>query len=128
VNLTLTSHIYFSDLFFCRKSLLTTLKSIHKAGVVHGDVRLANLCVNEEGKAFIIDFSHAKISSSRARMDYEIADLCALLDIKDTPTKQENVVDGKFGVRRSARIKEAAEKKANDKRRTAREARTRRHK
>jgi serine/threonine protein kinase len=40
---------------FCKKSLLATLKSIHKAGVIHGDIRLTNLCVNDAGKAFIID-------------------------------------------------------------------------
>jgi tRNA A-37 threonylcarbamoyl transferase component Bud32 len=52
------------------------LKSIHKAGVIHGDIRLSNLCVNDAGEAFIIDFSHAEKSSSRATMDYMDLRIC----------------------------------------------------
>jgi tRNA A-37 threonylcarbamoyl transferase component Bud32 len=59
-----------------RKSLLAMLKSIHKAGVIHGDIRLSNLCVNDAGEAFIIDFSHAEKSSSRATMDYMDLRIC----------------------------------------------------
>jgi hypothetical protein len=70
-------------------------------------------------EAFITDFSHARKSSSHATMDYEIAELCAHLDIKSTTTKvKEMVVEGSPTVEpiRSTRIREAAARKAaNDK-------------
>jgi serine/threonine protein kinase len=91
---------------FCRKSLLSTLKAIHNAGVVHGDIRLANLCVNQDGQAFIIDFGRSEISSSRARMNREITELCGLLNIRDA-NELPRKVTAQGGLRRSARIKEA---------------------
>ncbi|KAF8230815.1 hypothetical protein L208DRAFT_1473568 [Tricholoma matsutake] len=45
-------------------SLISTLKSIHKAGVLHGDICLANLCATTTGEAFIVNFSHAGKSTS----------------------------------------------------------------
>ncbi len=45
----------------CRDSLilLATLRSIHRADPLHGDIRLPNFCVTPSGEAFIVDFSHA---------------------------------------------------------------------
>ena len=105
------------------------LKSIHKAGVIHGDIRLSNLCVNDAGEAFIIDFSHAEKSSSRATMDYMDLRICVPIWIsKNMTTKGKKVVvEGGPTVefRRSTRIREAAEKAANDKRGISKESRRR---
>ncbi|KAI0281843.1 hypothetical protein BGY98DRAFT_178108 [Russula aff. rugulosa BPL654] len=48
-----------------KDSLLATLTSIHRANILHGDIRLANLCITPSGEAFVLDFSHATESRSR---------------------------------------------------------------
>lgn len=61
-----------------RESLLATLQSIHDAGVLHGDIRLPNLCVLSE-KAYIIDFSHASISDDSDEARSEMLELRKIL-------------------------------------------------
>jgi predicted Ser/Thr protein kinase len=63
----------------CRDSLLATLRSIHRAGILHGDIRLPNLCVTTSGEAFVVDFSHATESRSRKGKAQEIKDLAYIL-------------------------------------------------
>ncbi|KAF8504380.1 hypothetical protein F5888DRAFT_739048 [Russula emetica] len=62
-----------------RDSLLATLRSIHRAGILHGDIRLPNLCVTTSGEAFVVDFSHATENRSRKRKAQEIKDLAYIL-------------------------------------------------
>ena len=99
-----------SDLI-CRTSLLTTLKSIHKAGVIHGDIRLPNICTTTSGEAFIIDFSHARKSTSRSAKACEVKSLCSLLGIEDSEARSKPVLNEEpTGLRRSSRLKQMREK------------------
>jgi len=91
--------------------LLATLRSIHNANILHGDIRLANLCVTPSGDASIIDFSHATESRSEKEKDREFGELTRILD-KHFPTKPAIKDVEKPVLRRSARIKEL-ERKAN---------------
>jgi len=90
------------------------LKSIHKAGVLHGDIRLANFCATTAGEAFIVDFSHAGKSTSKTARAREVAELCHILGVEvNTPRKKpvpENTVEDETGLRRSSRIKILKEK------------------
>jgi hypothetical protein len=77
--------------------------------VLHGDIRLANLCATTAGEAFIVDFSHAGRSTSKTAGAREVAELCHILGVEvDTSRKQavpENTVEDDTGLRRSSRIK-----------------------
>jgi tRNA A-37 threonylcarbamoyl transferase component Bud32 len=65
--------------------LLATLRSIHRANILHGDIRLANLCVTASGEAFVVDFSHATVNPSQKEKAQEIKDLVYILGM-DSPT------------------------------------------
>jgi len=97
-----------------KASLISTLKSIHKAGILHGDIRLANLCATITGEAFIVDFSHAGRSASKTARAREVAELRQILDVEvNTPQKKpvpKNIVRDETGLRRSSRIKNLKEK------------------
>jgi tRNA A-37 threonylcarbamoyl transferase component Bud32 len=85
------------------------LKSIHKAGVVHGDVRLPNLCTTSTEEAFIVDFSHASESRSRDAKKREVKELCQILGIEEGKARAKPAVRStvdETGLRRSSRIKE----------------------
>ena len=75
---------------------------MHRADILHGDIRLSNLCVTASGEAFVVDFSHATNSRSRKEKAQEIKVLAYYLGM-DLPTK--SVV-----IRRSARIKKLERK------------------
>ena len=75
---------------------------MHRADILHGDIRLSNLCVTASGEAFVVDFSHATKSRSRKEKAQEIKVLAFYLGM-DLPT--EPVV-----IRRSARIKKLERK------------------
>ena len=93
----------------CRDSLLATLTSIHRANVLHGDIRLPNLCVTPSGEAFVVDFGHAIESRSRKGKVQEIRELSHILGM-DSPTKPAPKGVEKPVLRRSARIKELEQK------------------
>ncbi len=93
----------------CRESLLATLRSIHGAEILHGDIRLPNLCATPSGEAFIVDFSHATKSRSREEEGQEIRELSHILGM-DSPTKSATEVVEKPVLRRSARIQELQRK------------------
>ncbi|KIM88062.1 hypothetical protein PILCRDRAFT_63060 [Piloderma croceum F 1598] len=59
----------------CR-SALSTLVSIHHAGILHGDIRRENILVSDSGVT-IIDFSHSKQCDDQGAMDIEYARLCS---------------------------------------------------
>ncbi len=56
------------------------LKSIHAAGVAHGDIRSWNLLEDDKGGLFIADFDRAKIHGSRYQMAEELKRMSFLLD------------------------------------------------
>ena len=93
----------------CRDSLLATLTSIHRANVLHGDIRLPNLCVTPSGEAFVVDFGHAIESRSRKGKVQEIRELSHILGM-DSPTKPAAKGVEKPVLRCSARIKELEQK------------------
>jgi hypothetical protein len=96
-----------------RDSLLATLMSIHRAGVLHGDIRLPNLCATPSEDAFIVDFSHATESSSRKAKANEVEELRQILGIDRGNANAKPVVEGTVeepGLRRSAWIKEQKRK------------------
>ena len=78
--------------------------------MLHGDIRLANLCATTTGEAFIVDFSHAGKNTSKTARAREVAELCHILGVEvDTPRKKpvpENTMEDDTGLRRSSRIKE----------------------
>lgn len=53
------------------KLALSTLKSIHRAGILHGDIRQANILIGNSGVT-IIDFGHAKESDDQRAKDREL--------------------------------------------------------
>jgi serine/threonine protein kinase len=83
-----------------RDSLLATLRSIHSADILHGDIRLSNLCVTASGEAFVVDFSHANKSQSPEEKAQEMKDIAHILRM-DLPMEPEKHIV----VRRSARIR-----------------------
>jgi tRNA A-37 threonylcarbamoyl transferase component Bud32 len=90
--------------------LLATLRSIHRADILHGDIRPSNLCVTASGEAFVVDFSHATRSRSRKEKAQEIKELADILRM-DLPTKPAaKDVEKPVVIRRSARIKESKRK------------------
>jgi len=89
--------------------LLKTLKSIHRADILHGDIRLPNICVTPPGQAVIVDFSHATENCSQKEKDREIQDLLHVLKMglptELAPTEPAAKDEKKPVVlRRSARI------------------------
>ena len=105
--LSFTSLIYSNG--NCRDSLLATLESIHRANILHGDIRLPNLCISPSGEAFVVDFGHATESRSRKDKSQEIRELSYILGM-DSPTKPAAKAVEKPVLRRSARIKELERK------------------
>jgi tRNA A-37 threonylcarbamoyl transferase component Bud32 len=89
--------------------LLATLESIHRANILHGDIRLPNLCITPSGEAFVVDFGHATESRSRKDKSQEIRELSYILGM-DSPTKLAAKAVEKPVLRRSARIEELERK------------------
>ena len=68
-----------NTLFFMNSmSALLTLKSIHRAGILHGDIRQENILVSDAGGT-IIDFGHSKLCDDKKAKDKELAQLRYLL-------------------------------------------------
>jgi len=60
------------------EAALTTLNSIHEAGILHGDIRPANILVSNCGIT-IIDFSHSFRSDDKVTKQKEYKRLRRLL-------------------------------------------------
>ena len=61
---------------------LSTLASIHDAGMLHGDVRKENILVGDAGVT-LIDFSHSTQCDDQRVKDQEYGLFCYLLGLED---------------------------------------------
>ena len=77
-----------SGIFAClrisslKEAFLTTLKAIHAAGVLHGDVRSPNLLIDKFGESSIIDFDQAEKDGSESAQEAELKQLSRILEAK----------------------------------------------
>ncbi|KAM6500024.1 hypothetical protein JOM56_003038 [Amanita muscaria] len=55
-----------------RKAALSTLESIHRASILHGDLREENILMGNLGVT-IIDFGHSKLCDDQEAKDKEFA-------------------------------------------------------
>jgi serine/threonine protein kinase len=62
------------------KSALSTLESIHRAGILHGDIRRENILIGDSGVT-IIDFGHSKQCHDQGAKDEELVCLRHLLGL-----------------------------------------------
>jgi serine/threonine protein kinase len=104
VNQVFFFHVSIDSNGNCRDSLLATLRSIHRADILHGDIRLPNTCATPSGEAFIVDFGR-----SRKEKAQEIRELSHIFGM-DSPTKPAAKAVEKPVLRRSARIQELQRK------------------
>jgi serine/threonine protein kinase len=66
------------------KSALSTLESIHRAGILHGDIRRENILIGDSGVT-IIDFGHSKqCHDDQGAKDEELACLRHFLGLART--------------------------------------------
>ncbi|KAG6849202.1 hypothetical protein H0H93_010486 [Arthromyces matolae] len=65
-----------------------TLRSIHRAGVCHGDIREENLMLIDYEKPAIVDFDHSRMSPNAIEADQEMKTLLAVLT--EVPSDVEN--------------------------------------
>ncbi|KIM75061.1 hypothetical protein PILCRDRAFT_13876 [Piloderma croceum F 1598] len=63
------------------KSSLSTLQSIHRAGILHGDIRQENILVSDFGVT-IIDFGHSKQCDDQGAKDRECTRLRYILGMR----------------------------------------------
>ena len=109
----ISTRVRFANEVFSRSSLLTTFRAIHKAGVIHRDIGLRNLCATTAGEASVIDFSHAKLSTNRKDQAAEIVALRKLLGIAESkggPSKRVKSEANETHLRRSERLKQRQDK------------------
>jgi tRNA A-37 threonylcarbamoyl transferase component Bud32 len=99
-----------------RRSLLATLKAIHRTDVIHRDIHPRNLCATIAEEAFIIDFSHATRSNSQHAKALEVKQLCEILGIKESKARKQFALTRRPPI--SSRLK-AMEEKAEAKKRKA---------
>jgi serine/threonine protein kinase len=66
--------------YFQREAFQTTLKAIHAAGVLHGDIRSPNLLIDEFGESSIIDFDQAEKNDSEDAQESEFRRLSSILE------------------------------------------------
>jgi tRNA A-37 threonylcarbamoyl transferase component Bud32 len=66
------------------------LKRIHKAGVLHGDIRYENLCLKNSGETFIIDFTHGKKNPSMKAKEWELNRMRTLLGMEETHVRRSS--------------------------------------
>ncbi|TFK66627.1 hypothetical protein BDN72DRAFT_961625 [Pluteus cervinus] len=65
---------------------LAAVDSIHRAGVVHRDLRPENLVVAQDGRPMVIDFDHACLEATDQLKEHEVSCLLNLLDGKSLET------------------------------------------
>ncbi|KAG6828725.1 hypothetical protein H0H87_001069 [Tephrocybe sp. NHM501043] len=63
-----------------KAGFMDALKSIHKAGVRHRDLRVENLTINRNGDPYIIDFDRSALEADEKSRELELEKLQALLD------------------------------------------------
>ncbi|KAG6876996.1 hypothetical protein C0993_011195 [Termitomyces sp. T159_Od127] len=68
------------------------LKSIHQAGVRHGDIGEQNLMLTDDGRATIIDFDRAEKYPNQDQKDAEVQELIALFRVK-SPTPSTGSIE-----------------------------------
>jgi hypothetical protein len=59
---------------------LAVLKSIHNAGIIHGNLRRDNLLVNDTGEVAIVDFDQARLSYDTKEYERERQSLVDILE------------------------------------------------
>ena len=100
-------HVFIDSNGNYRDSLLATLESIHRAGILHGDIRLPNFCVTPSGEAFVLDFTHSTESFSQKEKAQETRDLSHILRVDSLTRPAAEVVE-------KSAAAEAVEKPAAD--------------
>ena len=60
------------------EAALTTLKSIHRVGILHGDIRPENILVSDSGIT-IIDFGHSRQCDNQVAKNKEYQQLRSLI-------------------------------------------------
>jgi serine/threonine protein kinase len=90
-----------------RRSLVTTLQKIHEAGVIHGDLSSANICINDT-RGFIIDFTHARLRGHPRAQAAEMEELHTLLKLETSviSTKRKIAEVDATNLRRSTRLRD----------------------
>lgn len=63
------------ELMTCLLQIVQSLKKIHGVGFVHCDIKGSNVCLNEENKAFLIDFGLCK-QKGRILKNRDLATYC----------------------------------------------------
>jgi serine/threonine protein kinase len=63
----------------CSHQFDEVLKAIHDAGIVHGNLQLNNLLINDSGDVGIVDFDHARLSYDTKEHERERQSLAGLL-------------------------------------------------
>jgi tRNA A-37 threonylcarbamoyl transferase component Bud32 len=71
-------HPHFSDTLGNREAVLANLKEIHRADVLHGDLRLDNILVADSGLT-IIDFGRSQVCCDPDAKNREYSQLQSLL-------------------------------------------------
>ncbi len=66
--------------FQISESALSTLQFIHRAGILHGDIRPENILIGDSGIT-IIDFGHSKQSDNKRVKYNEFAQLRRLMTL-----------------------------------------------
>ncbi|GBG35123.1 Hormonally up-regulated neu tumor-associated kinase [Hondaea fermentalgiana] len=58
-----------------KKRVHAALRSLHEAGIVHGDMGLRNVTIREDGGVYLIDLGSASCAGGDASRDFELFDM-----------------------------------------------------
>jgi glycosyltransferase 2 family protein len=59
------------------RSVWSMSQAMHRAGIAHRDLRAANLLVDDDGEAWVVDFGFAEVAASRQQMRHDVVELVA---------------------------------------------------
>jgi uncharacterized membrane protein YbhN (UPF0104 family) len=59
------------------RSVWSMSQAMHRAGMAHRDLRVANLLVDEDGDVWIVDFGFAEVAADEAHLLHDVAELVA---------------------------------------------------